>query len=159
MEYFTNVIAVSFLIVIVLAVVTAIGYWKVFVKMGEAGWKGLIPIYNNYLLFKDCWEAKYFLVWIGAAIITGGLSSASDSSTLISTIVSITGLAVTILNIALNYHIAKAFGYGVGFTIGLTIIPTVFYIILGFSSDQYLGNPAQETYNSYDDYNQFNDRY
>ena len=88
-----------------------------------------------------------------------GISSASDSGFLINSIVSIAGLTVTILNIALNYHIAKAFGYGVGFTIGLTIIPTAFYIILGFSSDQYLGNPAQETYNSYDDYNQFNDRY
>ncbi len=154
-----STLAVSFLIVIVLAVITAIGYWKVFVKMGEAGWKGLIPIYNNYLLFKDCWEAKYFLAWIAAVIITGGISSASDSGFLINSIVSIAGLTVTILNIALNYHIAKAFGYGVGFTIGLTIIPTAFYIILGFSSDQYLGNPAQESYNSYDDYNQFNDRY
>ena len=37
----------------VLTVIGLLGSWKVFEKMGLEGWRGIIPIYNTYLLFKE----------------------------------------------------------------------------------------------------------
>ena len=39
-----------FLVMIVIAVVFIIGYWKVFEKAGQPGWAAIIPIYNAYIL-------------------------------------------------------------------------------------------------------------
>ena len=33
-----------------------------------------------------------------------------------------------------NYNIAKRFNQGVGFAVGMTLVPFVFYLMLGFSS-------------------------
>lgn len=33
-------------------------------KKGEEYWKGFIPIYNTYLLFKIYWEIKYFICFV-----------------------------------------------------------------------------------------------
>jgi hypothetical protein len=37
-----------FLVMMVIAVVFIIGYWKVFEKAGQPGWAAIIPIYNAY---------------------------------------------------------------------------------------------------------------
>ena len=42
-------------------VLYVIGFWRMFVKAGEAGWKALIPVYNRYILFKTCWSQKAFI--------------------------------------------------------------------------------------------------
>ena len=34
------------ILVIGLAVVSLVAYWKIFVKAGKEGWEGIIPIYN-----------------------------------------------------------------------------------------------------------------
>ena len=38
---------VSVLVSIVSYVLIVIGWWKIFTKAGEAGWKSLIPFYNG----------------------------------------------------------------------------------------------------------------
>ena len=38
---------------------------------------------------------------------------------------------------------AKAFGKGIGFILGLIFIPNIFYLILGFGGAQYIG-PQQQ---------------
>jgi hypothetical protein len=47
-----------------------------------------------------------------------------------------------IIAIILSVDIAKHFGKGVGFAIGLIILPIIFYPVLGFGSAQYQGAPA-----------------
>ena len=32
-------------------VISLAALWKIFVKMGEPGWKGIIPIYSQYVIF------------------------------------------------------------------------------------------------------------
>ncbi|MEI3168770.1 MAG: DUF5684 domain-containing protein [Lachnospiraceae bacterium] len=48
-------------------------------------------------------------------------------------------LAVTIINIVALNKLARAFGHGTGFTIGLFFLNPIFKLILGFGSDQYIG--------------------
>ena len=45
-----------------------------------------------------------------------------------------------VLNIIAYYKRCKAFGHGIGFTIGHIVAPGLFTIILGFGKSQYIGN-------------------
>ena len=52
-----------FTVVIALVVLYIVGMWRIFEKAGESGWKCLIPIYNQYTLFKMFWKTSYFWTW------------------------------------------------------------------------------------------------
>lgn len=65
---------VSVLISVASYVLIVIGWWKIFTKAGEAGWKSLIPFYNGYTISKICWETKYFWFTILASV-AGGIFS------------------------------------------------------------------------------------
>jgi signal peptidase I len=55
-----------FLLIIIspfLLLVTA-GYWKLFQKAGEKGWKALIPYYSDYIMLKICRRPGWWLVWL-----------------------------------------------------------------------------------------------
>ena len=48
----------SAIVGLIVYVLSAIATWNMLVKAGEKGWKGLIPIYNTYMLFKISWKVK-----------------------------------------------------------------------------------------------------
>lgn len=48
----------------IVMLVYIIATWKIFVKMGEDGWKCLIPFYSNYIMCKHTWgNGLWFLAW------------------------------------------------------------------------------------------------
>lgn len=48
----------------IVMLVYIIATWKIFVKMGEEGWKCLIPFYSNYIMCKHTWgNGLWFLAW------------------------------------------------------------------------------------------------
>ena len=101
---------------LVIAVLLIIAYWKIFEKAGEAGWKSIIPFYNMYIISK---------------IATG--------NGLLFLLILIPFVGTLIWTILIAVKISKAFGQGVGFMIGLILIPNIFYLILGFGGSQYIG--------------------
>ena len=57
---------------VIAAVMIAAGLWKIFVKAGDKGWKGVIPFYNSYIVFKLVWKVKFFfaeMLMLSAAVI------------------------------------------------------------------------------------------
>ena len=124
----------------VLYILLVIAQWKIFEKAGEAGWKSLIPIYNIYILYKISGIKNWFwwgiLISFGTSFLSGVAGSASTAGLVISII---GGICYLIINIWLLYRLAKAFGEGLLFTIGLVFLPTIFTLILGFSSMEYKG--------------------
>ena len=92
--------------------------WKVFSKAGQPGWAVLIPIYNIYVLCKVAGRPGWWLLLM---------------------LIPLVNLVIAII---LNIDVAKNFGKGVGFGIGLIILPFIFYPILGFGSAQYQGGAA-----------------
>lgn len=59
------ILIIIFLMAVCLLILTVIGYWGVFCKAGEKGWKVLIPFYNEYLLFKIAWKPSICLIkWL-----------------------------------------------------------------------------------------------
>lgn len=127
MNYSTDVANVSStswiipaIIGVVLLILLVVAEWKIFTKAGEKGWKSLIPIYNYYILCKiadgNGWKFLLFIV-------------------------PIVNLVYIIM---LNYRLALSFGKDVGFTIGLVFLPSIFTLILGFGSAQYIGPRGQQ---------------
>lgn len=101
---------------LVITVLLIIAYWKIFEKAGEAGWKSIIPFYSLYVLTK---------------IATG--------NGLLFLLILIPGVGAIIWDIYVAIKMSKAFGKGIGFTLGLIFIPNIFYLILGFGGAQYIG--------------------
>jgi hypothetical protein len=106
---------------IYLAIIVAIiaGWWKIFIKAGEDGWKSIIPIYNFIVILKivgrDWWWVILMLIPIVNLIIL----------------------------IIVSLELARSFGRGTGFGIGLAFLSFIFAPILGFGSDTYKGPAAK----------------
>ena len=100
---------------LIFAVLTIIATWKIFTKAGEKGWKSIIPIYNAYIFFKITWGNGWFFLL----------------------------MLIPFVNIAIYFvtlwKLAKAFGKGVGFFIGLLLLEFIFMLILAFGSAEYQG--------------------
>jgi len=91
--------------------------WKVFSKAGQPGWAAIIPIYNIYVMCKVAGRPGWWLLLM---------------------LIPFVNLIVAII---LNVDIAKRFGKGIGFAIGMILLPFIFWPILGFGSAQYQGAP------------------
>lgn len=103
--------------------ILVIGLWKVFEKAGEDGWKALVPIYNFYILFKISGIAPLFLVQAICA--------------LLSSVIGFFSLGVLVLAIYMWFCLAKAFGHGAGFGLGLCLLNPIFIMILGYGGSHY----------------------
>lgn len=94
------------------------GLWMMFAKAGEDGWKAIIPIWNFLVVLKivgrDWWWILLMLIPVVNVVVW----------------------------IIVELDLAKSFGRGTGFGIGLILLPMIFTCILGFGSDQYKGPVA-----------------
>ena len=149
---------VIFVIIIILKCVAT---WKIFVKMGEPGWKALIPFYNEYTLYKKVWNLGWFVAMLITGCITPVLSALVlfmiFSPPLYITFLLqpqgiILGLAVLALNklrlaihFVLTYLLSRSFRHGILFAAGLMLLPGIFLIILAFSSNQFQAPLMQNT--------------
>lgn len=105
-----------------LAVVIGIiaGIWKVFVKAGKPGWACLIPIYNIVVLLQIVGRPIWWLVLL---------------------LIPIVSLVVAII---ISIDMAKSFGKGTGYGIGLALLGFIFYPMLGFGDAKYQGPSAPQ---------------
>lgn len=123
-------------------IANVVGRWKVYNKLGEPGWKCLIPFYGTWVEYKYTWKPQ-MAIWVWVLSFGGELLMAffEQYSPLwyVFSIVSIVGWVISII----GYHkLSKAFGKGAGFTVGMVLATGIFQIILGFGKSQYIGNTA-----------------
>lgn len=93
-------------------------FWRVFVKAGQPGWAALVPIYNLFILLKIVGRQWWWLILL---------------------IIPFVSIVAAII---VSWDVARSFGKGIGFTVGLILLPFIFYPILGFGSAQYQGPAA-----------------
>ncbi len=101
------------LVWLAICVTVIAGLWRVFTKAGEPGWGVLVPIYNFYLMCKIAQRPGWWLILMFIPIVN---------------------IAVAVV---LSIDIARHFGKGAGFGVGLAFLGFVFYPILGFGSAEY----------------------
>lgn len=113
--------------------------WRLYAKFGEPGWKSLIPLYNLYVQYDYTWNKSYAFYYIGAWI-GGSILIESDKPALF-TIGALALLVSLVMDCIASNKLSKSFGHGIGYTLGLIFLTPLFYILLGFSADKYLGKP------------------
>ena len=123
---FGAMLGIFLIIGLVLIVIQIIAMWKIFTKAGQAGWKSIIPIYNLVTMFKIAGISPWLILLYLLAFIPffGWLISVG-------------------LSIYFTIKLAQAFNKGTGFTVGLILLPSIFYLILGLGKSQYVGPKAE----------------
>lgn len=111
--------------------------WKLYEKFGEPGWKSLVPFYNLYVEYLHTWETKFAFANIVLQIV-GTLFVDSENGAL-AFIGGVAALAAFVIGCIAYNKLAKSFGHGMGYTLGLIFLTPIFTIILGLNSDKYIG--------------------
>lgn len=134
------------LIGVVWYVLQAIAYWKIFTKAGKPGWHSLIPVLNTWDEVDLAWNRTMAWVFLALTIVTSVLSKSmpdpnaeNTGMSFLGIISAVCGIALLIIALINEYKLAKAFGKGIGFFIGLLLLNPIFKLILGFGSAQYQG--------------------
>ena len=103
------------IISLLIGLMLIVAMWKVFTKAGQPGWASLIPIFNIYIWCKIVGRPGWWVILM---------------------LIPFVNLIVAII---LCIDLAKSFGQGVGFGIGIILLSIIFLPILGFGSAQYQG--------------------
>ena len=108
------------LIGLVFTIIFIAAGWLVYAKAGQPGWAVIIPIYNLLVMLRIVGRPWWWILLM-----------------LIPFVGFIIGIIVTI-------DLAKSFGRGIGFAIGLILLGPIFYLILAFGGSQYIGPAAAQ---------------
>ena len=100
---------------LLLLALTVICWWVLFEKAGKGGWKAIVPIYNVLVV---CEVAGW--PWIAALLF----------------LVPIVSFFAWLF---LNLSLARAFGRGALFGVGLWLLPIIFLPVLAFGESRYVG--------------------
>lgn len=103
----------------VIGILSIIAMWKIFTKAGKPGWASIIPIYNIVVMFQIVGLNPWLLLLYFIPIVNI--------------------VAAIILMIMMCIRLAKAFGKGSGFAVGLIFLNTIFILILGLGDSRYVG--------------------
>jgi hypothetical protein len=101
----------------------------------------IIPIYGDYISYKIAWQPAYFWLTLVLGIVSSCLQGTleTNDSLMISMIIVLIKIILAIISIMYSVKLARAFGRGTGFAIGLIFLPPIFMLILGFGDDRYYG--------------------
>lgn len=107
-------------LVVYLAIIVAVvaGMWKMFAKAGQPGWAAIVPIYNLFILLKIVGRPWWWLLLMFIPLVS------------------------IVVAVVVCIDLAKSFGKGVGYAIGLILLGFVFIPLLGFGDAQYQGPAA-----------------
>ena len=106
----------AFLIVILaVAVFVIAAMWKVFTKAGQPGWAAIVPIYNYVIMLKIVGRPLWWVVLMFVPLVN------------------------LVIGIMIHLELAKSFGKGTGFGVGLILLGFIFFPILGFGDARYVG--------------------
>ena len=93
-------------------------YWRIFTKAGKPGWAAIVPIYNLVVYLRMVNRPVWWIVLLFIPVVN------------------------VIIAIILVNDLAASFGKGVGWTLGLMFLGIVFFPLLAFGSDPFVGRPA-----------------
>jgi hypothetical protein len=99
--------------ILLIFVILIVSFWKIFRKAGEAGWKGVIPIYNMFVLIKIAGKPWWWFLLLLVPLVN------------------------MVIGILLSIALAKRFDQGTLFGLGLAFFGFIFYPVLAFGKATY----------------------
>jgi Family of unknown function (DUF5684) len=106
------------LVVFAIIAVMIVAVWKVFTKAGEPGWAALIPIYNAIVYLRIAGKPVWWIILLIIPFVN------------------------FIIALFVSLGLAKNFGKGTGFGIGLWLLSPIFILILAFDDSKYQRQPS-----------------
>lgn len=106
------------LVMLAVTLLVVASMWKIFVKAGKPGWAAIVPIYNFIVLLEIAGKPAWWIVLFIIPVVN------------------------FVIAIVLSIALAKKFGKGVGYGLGLAFLGVVFYPMLAFGDAQYDPNAA-----------------
>ncbi len=110
------ILGILTVILVIVSIIRIVAMWRLFTKASKPGWASLIPIYNVVVLFQISGMSPWLILLYMIPV------------------------ANLIIQIMLYVNLAKAYGKGTGFAIGLIFLNPIFMLILGLGSSKYVGN-------------------
>ena len=112
--FYDGLSAGTFIIYLIVGIILIASLWKIFLKANKPGWAAIIPIYNVLveleIIGKPWWWFLLMLIPVVNIIIA----------------------------IMVTYYLAKCFGKDAAFTVGLVLLPFIFFPILAFGNAEYV---------------------
>ncbi len=108
-------VGLFFLIFFVLGVIMIASMWKIFSKAGKPGWAAIIPIYQVIVLLEIIGKPVWWFL-----------------------LLMIPGVQI-VIGLIMLIDLAKVFGKGTGYGLGLFFFGIIFFPMLAFGSSQYVG--------------------
>ncbi len=87
--------------------------WKIFTKAGKPGWACIVPIYSAIVMLDIIGKPVWWIVLFFIPV------------------------ANVVISIILCLELARVFGKGSGYAVGLILLPIVFYPMLAFGDAEY----------------------
>jgi hypothetical protein len=109
---------VPMLIGLAAIVILIAAMWKVYAKAGEPGWAAIIPIYNIVVMLKIAGKPVWWIILMLIPFVN------------------------FIIALLVCLDIAKNFGKGGGFGIGLFLLGFIFFPILAFGDAKFVGTKS-----------------
>jgi hypothetical protein len=109
---------IPMLFMLAISLVVIAGMWKAFAKAGKPGWGCIIPIYNIILILEIAGKPIWWILLLFIPFVN------------------------FVVLILVLMEVAKNFGQGAGFGLGLAFLGVIFWPILGFGSAQYQGGAS-----------------
>lgn len=116
-----SALATYSIVILIIGILSIVAMWKVFVKAGKPGWASLIPVYNMVVLYQIVGLNPWLILLYFVPIVNY--------------------IAIIVLTIMQCSRLAKAFGKGTGYAVGLFFLNTIFMLMLGFGDAEYKGLP------------------
>lgn len=89
--------------------------WFVYEKAGKPGWASLIPIYNIVKMLEIIGKPTWWVLLMLVPLVN------------------------IVIGFIVVFELAKSFGKGTGFGLGLFFLPFIFFPILAFGKSKYIG--------------------
>lgn len=116
----SSIIKTTLMVSLAFGIYMIIVRWVMYNKAGRHGWAAIIPIYNNVTYLKVCGLSPWLLLLLLVPVIGW--------------------IILALVGIIARFTLAKSFGKGVGFGIGLLFLNIIFESIIAFSKNiEYVG--------------------
>lgn len=164
----TGTVSVMLFISLFMLVLDIIANWKLFVKMGEPGWKCLIPFYRDYVLWGKVWKSSNYIIYLLLCLISfavlspygtyinnkfNALSKAGNTiatnpemstyatiSLIIAILLFIVAIVFIVFAVKLARRVSRSFGHGGWVAFFYFLLPIITTFVLAFGKSEYKGN-------------------
>ncbi len=113
-----NLGPVGTIILLAVIVLMVVAMWKVFTKAGEPGWAAIVPIYNIIVFLRISGKPVWWIILLIIPFVN------------------------FIISLLVSLGLAKNFGKGGGFGVGLWLLAPIFILILAFGDAKFVGQKS-----------------